>query len=136
MEEIKNNEMNDVKLDYIKNFVDTELEKIGVFDKIKKYMDEENDDNEENLIKRIKEAGIIDEIIDNIKNWGIDKSNKEEKGQRMIYFKLFSGKGFIDYVNPSDDSYFQFDILFLGQRFQSKKIPCNPEFSIEQVNIK
>ena len=133
MEEIKNNEMNDVKLDYIKNFVDTELEKIGVFDKIKKYMDEENDDNEENLIKRIKEAGIIDEIIDNIKNWGIDKSNKDEKSQRMIYLKLFSGKGFIDYVNSGEDSYFQFDILFLGQRFQSKKIPCNPEFSIEQV---
>ena len=125
--------MNDVKIDYIKSFVDTELEKIGVFDKLKKYIDEDNEDNEEGLIRRIKEAGIIDDIIDNLKNWGVDKINKEEKGQRMIYLKLYSGKGFIDYANVEDDTYFQFDILFLGQRFQSKKIPSNPDFSIEQV---
>ena len=133
MEELsKKNLMNDVKIDYIKSFVDNEMEKVGVFDKLKKYIDDEHEETEEGLVRRIKEAGIIDEIIDNLKNWGGEKQEKEEKGQRMIYLKLFSGKGFIDYVNVDDDSYFQFDILFLGQRFQSKKIPCNPEFTIEQ----
>ena len=127
--------MNDVKIDYINSFVDTELDKIGVFDKLKKYIDEENEDNEEGLIRRIKEAGIIDDIIDNIKNWGVENIKKEDKAQKMIYLKLISGKGFIDYINSEDDSYFQFDILFLGQRFQSKKILCNPEFSIEQVKF-
>ena len=134
-EDGKKNIMNDVKIDYIKSFVDTELDKIGVFDKLKKYIDEENEDNEEGLIRRIKEAGIIDDIIDNIKNWGVDNIKKEDKAQKMIYLKLISGKGFIDYINSEDDSYFQFDILFLGQRFQSKKILCNPEFSIEQVKF-
>jgi hypothetical protein len=127
--------MNDVKIDYIKNFVDNELDKIGVFEKLKKYIDEENEETEEGLVRRIKEAGIIDEIIDNIKNWGVEKTSKEDKGQRMIYLKLFSGKGFIDFTNSDENSYFQFDILFLGQRFSSKKIPCSSEFEIEQVLI-
>lgn len=135
-EENKKTYLNEVKVDYIKSFIDSELDKIGVFDKLKKYIDDEHEDTEEGLVRRIREAGVVDEIIDNMKNWGIDKPAKEEKGQRMIYLKLFSGKGFIDYVNVEDDSYFQFDILFLGQRFQSKKIPCNPEFTIEQVEIK
>ena len=132
-DELKKGEMNEVKIDYIKNFVDNELDKIGVFEKLKKYIEEENEESEEGLVRRIKEAGIIDEIIDNIKNWGAEKQTKEEKGQRMVYLKLFSGKGFIDYVNPEEDSYFVFDILFLGQRFSTKKIPCSSEFVIEQV---
>ena len=41
----------------------------------------------------------------------IQKILKEDKSQKMIYLKLFSGRGFIDYVNPDEDSYFQFDIL-------------------------
>jgi len=132
---MKKGDMNEVKIDYIKNFVDNELDKIGVFEKLKKYIEEENEETEEGLVRRIKEAGIIDDIIDNIKNWGVDKPSKEDKGQRMIYLKLFSGKGFIDYINPEENSYFQFDILFLGQRFSSKKIPCGTEFEIEQVVI-
>jgi hypothetical protein len=134
-DEMKKGDMNEVKIDYIKNFVDNELDKIGVFEKLKKYIEEENEETEEGLVRRIKEAGIIDDIIDNIKNWGVDKPSKEDKGQRMIYLKLFSGKGFIDYINPEENSYFQFDILFLGQRFSSKKIPCGTEFEIEQVVI-
>ncbi len=132
-DEMKKGEMNEVKIDYIKNFVDNELDKIWVFEKLKKYIEEENEDSEEGLVRRIKEAGIIDDIIDNIKNWGADKPSKEDKGQRMIYLKLFSGKGFIDFTNSEENSYFQFDILFLGQRFTSKKITCGSEYEIEQV---
>ena len=72
-EETKKNVMNEVKIDYIKSFVDNELDKIGVFDKLKKYIEDENDESEESLVRKIKEAGIIDDIIDNLKDWGVEK---------------------------------------------------------------
>ena len=85
-EENKKNVMNDVKIDYIKNFVDNELDKIGVFDKLRKYIEEENEDTEEGLVRRIKEAGIIDEIIDNIKYWGTEKEIKEGYSQPIASY--------------------------------------------------
>ena len=78
-EETKKNVMNEVKIDYIKSFVDNELDKIGVFDILKKYIEDENDESEESLVRKIKEAGIIDDIIDNLKDWGVEKPIKEEK---------------------------------------------------------
>jgi hypothetical protein len=57
-----------------------------------------------------------------------------DKTRRMIYFKLVKGKGFIDYISFIEpNTYFYFDILFLGQRFRSKKISVTSEFNIDQI---
>jgi len=135
MEDIKNDELNDIKIDYIKNFVDAQLDKIGVYNRIKTFV-EDNIDNvdEENLITRIKEGGIIDEICENFKSIGLENNKIIDKDRRMIYFKLIQGKGFVDFLNGVDpNTYFQFDILFLGQRFKSKNIKASAEFNIDQI---
>jgi len=136
MEEYKNeDDLSDIKIDYIKNFVDAQLDKIGVYNKIKSFVEENIDEvDEENLITRLKEGGVIDDIIENFNSMGIENKKGIDKNRRMIYFKLLRGKGFVDYLNfVEPNTYYQFDVLFLGQRFKSKKISVSSEFNIDQI---
>jgi len=136
MEEYKNeDDLSDIKIDYIKNFVDAQLDKIGVYNKIKSFVEENIDEvDEENLITRLKEGGVIDDIIENFNSRGIENKKGIDKNRRMIYFKLLRGKGFVDYLNfVEPNTYYQFDVLFLGQRFKSKKISVSSEFNIDQI---
>ena len=138
MEELKefktDDELNDIKIDYIKNFVDGQLDKIGVYNRIKTFVEENIDEvDEDNLINRLKEGGVIDDIIENFNGMAIEKKSID-KNRRMIYFKLLRGKGFVDFLNfVEPNTYFQFDVLFLGQRFKSKKIHVSSEFNIDQI---
>ena len=124
-----NKNFEDVKLDHIRQFVDIELEKNGLYNKIKSFIDENNEDDEDKLMNKIKELGLIDEILENFKNSGVEKAVDITK--KCLYIKLIQARGFIDYINV-DNSYFIFDVLFLGQRNYSKKIHCSSDFQIDQ----
>lgn len=129
MENYVEKEFDNARIDNIRRFVDVELEKNGLYSKIKNLIDDNVEADEEILINKIKEVGLIDEIIENFKNCGMEKTS--EANRKCLYIKLVQGKGFIDYLN-SEDSYFVFDLLFLGQRFSSKKILCSSEYIIDQ----
>jgi hypothetical protein len=130
-------EFNEIKIDNIKNFVDNQLEKLGLYDKIKQFVDVNlEDEDEEKIMHKIKEAGLIDEILESFKT-SEDKNSKIDTNKKCLYLKLISGKGFVDFIknvenNLNESSYFQFDILFFGQRFQSKKIYSTSDFQIDQ----
>lgn len=129
-------EFNEIKIDNIKRFVDTQLEDLGLYDKIKNYIDVNIDDNdEETIMNKIKEGGLIDEILESFKNVGMDSKKNVDNSKKCLYLKLIKAQGFIDYANQGEDAHFQFDILFLGQRFQSKKMTCSPDFFIDQSFI-
>lgn len=128
-------DFSEIKLENIKNFVDVQLEKLGLYDKIKNIVNDVDEVDEEKILSKIKEAGIIDQVLDNLKSSSDSKPLSEisRENKKCLYLKLNSGKGFIDYVKNTDEScYFQFDILFFGQRFQSKKIYASSEFRIDQ----
>jgi hypothetical protein len=129
MENHIDKEFDNARLDNIRRFVDVELEKNGLYGKIKGLIDDNVDADEEILMNKIKEIGLIDEIIENFKNIGMEKT--ADANRKCLYIKLLQGKGFIDYLN-FDDSYFVLDLLFLGQRIHSKKIHCSSEFIIDQ----
>lgn len=128
-------EFNEIKIDSIKNFVDTQLDKLGLYDKIKHFVDENVEDtDEERIMMKIKEAGLIDDILEGFKNTDIKKPTTDTS-KKCLYLKMISGRGFVDYVKNMEHeeaSYFQFDVLFFGQRFQSKKIYCSSDFIIDQ----
>jgi hypothetical protein len=121
-----------IKIDNIKKFVDVELERQGLYNKIKDFV--EMDDDEERLMDKIRETCLIDEIMENFKNTNVN--DIPDSSKKCLYMKLTNGRGFVDYVGSSMESaYFRFDILFLGQRFQSKKIRVSSDFLIEQSFI-
>jgi hypothetical protein len=134
-------EFGEIKIDNVKKFVDHELEKLGLYEKIKNFVDEGNPDDldEERIIDKIKNAGLIDEIMEKFRATDESKKVPMDNTKKCLYLKLMSGRGFIDYVKNSElgdsSSYFQFDILFFGQRFQSKKIYSTSDFVIDQSFI-
>jgi hypothetical protein len=118
-----------IKIDNIRRFVDVELEKQGLYNKIKDFV--ELDDDEDRLMDKIRETGLIDEIMENFRNTGVN--DIPDNNKKCLYLKLNTGRGFIDYAGSNlESAYFKFDILFLGQRFQSKKIRASSDFLIEQ----
>jgi hypothetical protein len=132
-------EFSQIKLDSVKNFVDNHLEKLGLYDKIKGLININESMNEQELMERIKESGLIDEVLEKIQNSEVQINNLQDRFEKKcLYLKLISGKGFIDYAkNKNSDrdvnsDYFQFDILFFGQRYTSKKISYSSEFIIDQ----
>jgi hypothetical protein len=126
---MEDDKFDQIKIDNIKRFVDVELEKQGLYDKIKDYVD--LDDDEDRLMDKIRETGLIDEIMENFKRTNVN--DIPDNNRKCLYLKLTNGRGFIDYAGSNMESaYFRFDIVFLGQRFQSKKIRACSDFLIEQ----
>lgn len=124
----------EIKIENIKKFVDTELDKFGLYDRIK-HLIEVTDEHvdEEKIIEKIKSAGIVEEVLEKFKSTDETNTKSFDKSKRCLYLKLISGRGFQDYRrNNEEPSYFIFDILFFGQRFQSKKIYTTSEFSINE----
>lgn len=130
-------EFNNIKLDSVKNFVDNHLEKLGLYEKIKGLVDLNENMNEQDLLDKIKETGLIEEVLDKLQNSDENISNQDQ-GKKCLYLKLISGKGFIDYAKSKNSNrdfktdYFCFDILFFGTRYTSKKISYSSEFKIEE----
>lgn len=135
-------EFTEIKIENIKRFIDTKLDNLGVYNKIKNYVEEvDGNEDEEHLMNKIKEAGLIEEILECFKSQESGKS-EIDKSKKCLYFKIVQGKGFVDYINinkfdknDQENYYFQFDILFLGQRFVSKKVMSSGEFTVDQSFI-
>jgi len=129
-------DFSEIKLDNIKKFIDTELNKLGLYDRVKHLVEISNDEeelDEEKLIQKVKSAGIVEEILDKLKSKDAIENSLIDKSKKSLYLKLNSGRNFTDYIsNTSSSSYFQFDILFFGQRFISNKINTTQDFQINE----
>jgi hypothetical protein len=127
-------DFSEIKIDNIKKFVDKELNKLGLYDRIKHLVEvTEEEFDEDKIIEKIKNAGIVEEVLEKFKSTDEIKSETFNKSKKCLYLKLVSGRGFVDYARKIEESsYFQFDILFFGQRFQSKKIYTAPEYVINE----
>lgn len=124
----------DIKLENVKMFVDNHLDKLDLFKKLKNIVEEDKEDtNEEQLIAKLRQEGLIDEIVESFKGWKTSDNEKSDSRRKCLFLKLESGKDFIDFSNLQEKNYFQFDILFLGQRFKSKQITCASDFYIDQT---
>jgi hypothetical protein len=131
-------EMTEIKIDNIKKFVDTQLDKLGMYDKIKEVFENLEETDEERIMNHIKEKGLIDEILESFRHE--ENSIPQTVSKKCLFLKLIQGRGFIDYSSSNkqhqeEQSYFQIDILFLGQRFLSKKIFSSSQFQIDQSFI-
>lgn len=137
-----NSNMYDIKMDDLKNLVNNKLERLGLYDQINAISSQDNAD-EHIIMQKIKESGLIDEImnslktVDKISPQTIDKSIEQNQSQPSLLLKLTQGRGFIDYnaksINSNLPSYFLVDISFFGQRFHSKKIPTANDFQIDET---
>jgi centrosomal protein CEP76 len=136
-------DLGEIKIESIKRMVEFQLDREGIYDKIKDFLDKEDD--EEKLLEKLQEEGVIDEILNNFDGIGNgndlnqikNKINDAHKGtkKKCLYLKISKGKGFVDFSNRDDDTYFQFDVLFLGQRFISKKIIPSIDFFIDEIFV-
>ena len=125
---MEDNQFENEKLDFLRSFIDSKLERDGLFVKLKQQISGVQD---EDLIKeRIQGSGIIDEIIESFK--GMSNVNVPDKRKRGILLKLIKGEDFIDFEDISNDATFTFDIAFLGSRYVSKPIPASCDFNIDQ----
>lgn len=134
-------DLNQIKLESVKRMVEFQLDREGIYDKLKEYIDKEDDENK--LMEKLQDEGIIDEILNNFDGFGSNaykiknKLNDANKGNKnkCLYFKILKGKGFVDFSDRQEDTYFQFDILFLGQRFISRKISPSIDFFVDEIFI-
>ena len=134
-------DLGEIKIESIKRMVEFQLDREGIYDKLKEYI--ENEEDETKLLEKLQNEGIIDEILNNFDGLGsnvnqvnnkINEAHKSSK-KKCLYFKILKGKGFVDFSDRQDDIYFQLDVLFLGQRFISKKISPAIDFLIDEIFI-
>jgi len=118
-------ESNEIDSEKIKHLIHLKLQETGLYDKINQIVNRYEEYDEQSLIKKIKEEGLLDSIKDKIKI----KEDKKDNENKEIYIKssmklkltLVSVKGFLDYDNTNCSSeFFRFDILFFGQRFKTR----------------
>ena len=120
-----------IKLDYIKNYLDSHLEQMGVYSKLKKEFEREDLNDEAIIMKKLKEEGIVETIMEGLGNWG-EQVTKKSSSQKGIFLKISNCVDFNDYINPEPDVKVYFDILFLGQRVLSKPVHAAVEMTIDQ----
>lgn len=134
-------DLGEIKIESIKRMVEFQLDREGIYDKLKEYIEKEDDENK--LMEKLQEEGIIDEILNNFDGLGANanqiknKMNEAHKGlkKKCLYFKILKGKSFVDFSEREEDTYFQFDVLFLGQRFLSRKISPSVDFFVDEIFI-
>lgn len=126
----------EIKLDYIKTYLDTHLERTGIYDKLKKQFDNSELEDEDAIIKKLQEEGIIDNILENISTW--DKEKQKElnstnlPSKKGLLLKLKSANNFVDFIEADPSIRFGVDILFLGKRYCSKVIHAAQDMNFEQ----
>ena len=141
----------------ITKYIDNQLDKMGFYKQTEEMIFSDSKNIKvENILEKIKESNIIDEILESLKveeevfNSSSGKLNRREsinkhelsenfvyddsKSLKSLKLKLNSIKGLIDFSKNkfSSNSFVQVDILFLGQRFQSKKILISSDQKIEE----
>ncbi|MCQ2819117.1 MAG: hypothetical protein MJ252_17785 [archaeon] len=140
--ESNSNEINlkEIQTESLQKIVTEHLDRMDLDKKIKEIADLEND-SEEEVIKKIKESGLINEIMNEFKNDPKSPFENSDfpKNKLGLLIKLEQGHNFIDY-DPSNNlseehsvQYFQFDVQFCGQRFQTKRIPTSGDFNINET---
>jgi hypothetical protein len=146
-EEQKNdNQFTNANKDNLKMMINAQLDKMGLFEKIKKITENSGAQSEDEVMRKIKEAGLVDEIMTSFKEAkNKEKSSnipfsKEQYDGLKLFLKLNKASNFIDYENQNilsqsssqSPSYFVFDIQFFGQRFHTKKIQTGSQFIIDE----
>ena len=128
------NEFNQIKLDYIKTFLDNHLENLGVYNKLKDEFTNENLNDEDLILKKLKDEGIIDNIMEGLGKWGEDNSVKlkNKSQQKGMFIKFTKISEFNEFAKSDPDMKLEIDILFLGQRFQTKPVFVNTDMYLEQ----
>ena len=150
-EEQKNeNQFTNANKDNLKMMINAQLDKMGLYEKIKKMTENSGSKNEEEVMQKIKETGLVDEIMasfneaknkeknKNIQNINLNKIQYDNS--LKLFLKLNKASNFIDYENQNlldqntshSPSYFVFDIQFFGQRFHTKKIQTGSQFIIDE----
>ena len=129
----------EIQTETIQKLVSEHLEKMGLPEILQNIADIEND-NEEELMKKIKNSGIISEIMTSLKKQ--PKSPFEDtdypKNKLGLYIKLERGNNFLDYDTNNIIQehlvvqYFEIDIQFCGQRYHTKRIPTSSDFVIDE----
>lgn len=132
MENFENKEFNQIKLDYIKTFLDSHLESKGIYDKLNNLINKDELLDEDAIADKIHQEGIIDDLIDELGNIGTLKK-EEKKQQKGLYLKLNQISDFYEFNNSDVNVKLEFDILFLGQRVKSKKFNCSSEINLDQA---
>lgn len=130
------NELEQVKVDYIKSYLDAHLENMGIYKKLMDEFTKEDLNDEELIMKRIQEEGLVDNLVESISKWGVEeeekKKNKDKSTQKGIFMKINSGSEFVDFVKQDPNTKLVIDVLFLGQRFKTKPIYVSDEMNIDQ----
>jgi centrosomal protein CEP76 len=131
--EIEEDNFNQIKLEYIKSYLDSQLDNMGVYKKLMKNFDNDDLNDEDTLLKKLNDEGIVENIIENLGKWGEDNIVKiQSKSQKGLFIKISSCTDFMDFVKPDSNTKLGIDILFLGQRFQTNPVFVNTEMVIEQ----
>ena len=74
-EEQKNeNQFTNANKDNLKMMINAQLDKMGLFEKIKKITENSGAQSEDEVMRKIKEAGLVDEIMTSFK----EAKNKEK----------------------------------------------------------
>lgn len=127
-----NLDMNNIKIDYIKHYIDSHLEKTGVYSKLNSKFNNIDFSNEDDLIEKLNEEGIIDNILDSINNnWDSLSPHQTKPNQKGIFIKIKKASNFHEFLLKAD---FQIgiDILFLGERVNTKPVFAGSEMIIDQ----
>ncbi len=129
--------LSNVKIDYIKHYIDSYLDKNGVYDKLNHKFNKDNLDlnNEDEVLQKLNEEGFIDNIMDSLnQNWSQEKKVESNlQGSRKgIFLKLKQGSNFNDFLKPEPDCKVVVDILFFGQRVSSKPVYAATDITFEQ----
>ena len=155
MENDDGDQFKDVKMESLRKILHSELDKMGLYEKVQSLTDGQNV-SEEEIMNKIKQSGLLDEIMSSLQK-PVDQPPKklnipvqsplspqsQSTSKLSLYLKLNQGHSFIDYDTSSilnqntnkPPTYFEFDIEFFGQRFHTKKIPSCGDFAINEVFI-
>ena len=154
MEKNDEAQFQNAKMENLQKIVHSQLEQMGLYDKIQELTEDQNL-TEEEVMEKIKKSGLLDEIMTSIqkpqqqedKPFSLNQSSSpssQSTSKLSLYLKLNEGHSFIDFANNTSiinqgqnktPSFFEFDIEFFGQRFHSKKIPTCSEFAINETFI-
>ena len=143
----------------LKEIISTEIEKTKVFENIKNsfaYELANKEIDKETLISKIKEEGLAEEILSQLKKTkimrggkrqskaeGKYKGSKGEKGEKGIWEEDFKersiictvkeGSGFTDYYMRKTNDFFQISINLFGKRYFTNRVSASVQPAFNEV---
>ncbi|KAL4235276.1 Centrosomal protein of 76 kDa [Mactra antiquata] len=155
------------KVSELKQIIHSQLSQGDVQRRIREMLSESmqegygNDGNlmgEQEMFNRLKQRGVVDNILQQIQFDGSDsrrqathftdkenmlktvgdKKTNIDPSRRYLYLYIKAGKAFLEHIEEDNGvggqvlSYFTFHILFRGQRFKSRPVACACEPDIDE----